>query len=97
MGCGACGGGSSIKTVRDSVRNVIPKPRQIPAPILRPLPTSRIVVTSVKPSTANLSIKQIEDAKKCPLCGASLSPMLSGSGARNRKRCSHCNRIFVYG
>jgi transposase-like protein len=39
--------------------------------------------------------QQLRDLKTCPLCGSTLSPILSGSGVRNRKRCSRCNRTFI--
>jgi transposase-like protein len=39
--------------------------------------------------------ENIKNLTLCPLCGSKLSPILSGSGVRNRKRCTRCNRTFV--
>ena len=99
MGCGGCGGGAAktmqrrVVGAQQSRPNPTTAPRPIQAPRLRPTPTSRIVI-SVPTSTLKVK-QQLKDLKVCPLCGSPLSPVMSGSGARNRKQCSRCNRTFV--
>ena len=97
MGCGGCGGINAIKVMRTQAREV-KSPRPIPAPTLRPRSTTKIVVSSLKPDTTSVTIKarqRAKDMKLCPLCGATLSIIIAGSGARNRRRCSHCDRVFA--
>ena len=100
MGCGGCGGGRSIaRTMQKSVIGGQPKPRPapkpMPAPRLRPTATTRIVISTPIPRTAIKVKQQLKDLKTCPLCGLPLSHVVSGSGVRNRKRCSRCNRTFI--
>jgi hypothetical protein len=97
MGCGACGGGAAARAMQSKAVRAQPKtkpaPKQISAPSIRPTSTARIVVST--PSQAIKVKQQLRDLKTCPLCGSTLSPILSGSGVRNRKRCSRCNRTFI--
>lgn len=97
MGCSGCGGNSSIKVVRNSIGSKnISKPTY--TPILRPKPTTKIVMSFPKPGETNVALmarQRAKDMKLCPICNATLSTVLSGSGARNRKKCTHCNRVFV--
>lgn len=94
MACGACGGAAAKAIQRRAVSESKPKPIQKPTqtPRLRPAATSKIVIKT----TNTIKVKeQLRGLKSCPLCGAALSPILSGSGARNRKRCTRCNRTFI--
>ena len=96
MGCGGCGGASRSMQKAAAQRAARPTPttRPAPAPRLRPTTTTKMVVTS-SPNVI-IKVKQnLQDLKACPLCGSQLSPILSGSGARNRKRCTRCNRTFI--
>ena len=94
MACGGCGGGAA-KIVQRRAIGERPKAtlRPMPTPRFRPAPTTRIVITT--PSTTIKVKQQLKDLKTCPLCGSTLSPILSGSGVRSRKRCSRCNRTFI--
>jgi hypothetical protein len=95
MACGACGGAAAKAMQRRAVSESKPKPipKSTQTPRLRPTATSKIVI---KTTTSTIKVKeQLHGLKSCPLCGAALSPILSGSGARNRKRCTRCNRTFV--
>jgi hypothetical protein len=96
MACGSCGGAAARAIQKKAVgEQARIKPTAKPAQIqkIRPIPTTRIVVAT--PSTAIKIKQQLKDLKKCPLCGSALSPVLSGSGARNRKKCTRCNRTFT--
>ncbi|MFA5767133.1 MAG: hypothetical protein WC919_04375 [Candidatus Paceibacterota bacterium] len=97
MGCGACGGGSAARVMQKRAVGTQPRAKPAPAPIstprMRPASTTRIVVAT--PSQSIKVKQQLRDLKTCPLCGSTLSPILSGSGVRNRKRCSRCNRTFI--
>jgi hypothetical protein len=97
MACGACGGGSAAKVMQNRAVGTQPRTRPvqkpIPAPRIRPTSTARIVVST--PSQSVKVKQQLRDLKTCPLCGSTLSPILSGSGVRNRKRCTRCNRTFI--
>jgi len=94
MGCGGCGG--SVRSV-PRVRTMNP-PMQTARPIpIRPMGTKRVISQASK-VTQTITVKAIRRAKDlqlCPLCSTPLQMILSGSGPRNRKRCSRCNRVFV--
>jgi hypothetical protein len=96
MACGSCGGAAARaiqkRVIGEKVKaKPVSKPTQVPS--MRPAPTTRIVVAA---SSTSIKVKQqLKDLKKCPLCGSALSPILSGSGARNRKKCTRCNRMFT--
>ena len=97
MACGGCGGAAartvSSRAVAGQPRT-IPAPRPMPAPRLRPASTTKIAVSV--PSNNIIKVKQnVRDLKACPLCGSPLSPILAGSGAKSRKRCTRCNRTFT--
>ena len=94
MGCGGCGG--SVKSV-SRVRDLNP-PMQTTRPIpIRPMGTKRILSqpSRVTQTVTVKAIKRAKDLQLCPLCNTPLQIILSGSGPRNRKRCSRCNRVFV--
>jgi hypothetical protein len=96
MACGSCGGAAARAIQKRAIgeqakAKPVSKPTQIPK--IRPTSTTRIVIAA--PNTAIKIKQQLKDLKKCPLCGSALSPIISGSGARNRKKCTRCNRTFT--
>ena len=95
MGCGGCGGASSIKVDR-TPRSI---PKHTPAPILRPASTRKLINSPkpvFKPSgTIVRARKRAAAVKICPVCGAPLTPVISGSGARKRKQCARCGQTFA--
>jgi hypothetical protein len=99
MGCGGCGGKAAATVAQNRVigaQQVRPKatPRLTQVPKLRPSPTTKVVIGST-PRTTIKTKQQLRDLKVCPLCNSTLTPILTGNGAKNRKRCLRCNRTFV--
>lgn len=98
MACGGCGGSAvASRAIQRRAINTKTKPAPVSGitqvPRIRPASTVKVVINS--PSVIVKTKENIKNLTLCPLCGSKLSPILSGSGARNRKRCTRCNRTFV--
>lgn len=97
MPCGSCGGKSAAQIARRKVdvpaRTQIPKPTQIPK--IRTTPTTKTVFKALNATPVKVIKQQLRELKTCPLCGSTLTPTISGTGVRNRKRCLRCNRTFT--
>ena len=104
MPCGSCTSSKSIKVERPLPPPVREK-QTIQLPAAKPIDTRAAqapVRQQPKPvqvkATKNLAAmakSRASDMALCPTCNAPLRPIISGSGARVRKKCSRCNREFV--
>jgi len=98
MPCGGCGGGDTIKV--DKRPTTIKPARARVTPILRPSPTKKIIAAAERKPVFNRSTtvsakKRAAAVRICPVCGAPLKLVMSGSGARRRSECARCGQIYV--